>query len=63
MNCKHNHPITRCPFGCLGWQVTIHDFWCQVAIVALLHVLYEPDQRRWELSYTVPPFMAREWQS
>ncbi len=38
MLCKHNYTITRCPWGCLGWQVTIHDFWCQVAICLLLYI-------------------------
>jgi hypothetical protein len=48
-------------FGALWWRVTLHDFWTQVAIVALLKVLWAPDHLRAEVCPIVPPWENPRW--
>lgn len=43
------------------WQFALHDFWCQVAIVAVLKVLWATERLRYEVCPITPPWEHPPW--
>jgi len=44
------------------WRWRLHDFWTQIAVVALLKVLHESARLHFEVMPMIPPWENPPWQ-